>query len=167
MDHNSPRDFPREQTRVFVVHLEHEFVALIESLKELVNSVTSDLLYRRPPSVTIGENLLRSAAAMEQTFGGLTANLWDDPFEWTLPETLSTPELINEYLSEVNDARRRAFKSIVGDRDLSKYISGPSGEPQQLFVLLIETLVKASDYHGRAVATLKMLFGEGSQKGII
>lgn len=159
MDHNSPRDF--------VNHLEHEFARLIENLKQLVNSVTSDLLYRRPPNVTIGENLLRSAAAMEQTFGGLTANLWDDPFEWTLPETLSTPELINEYLSEVNDARRRAFKSIVGDRDLSKYISGPSGEPQQLFVLLIETLIKASDYHGRAVATLKMLFGEGGQKGII
>lgn len=159
MDHNSPRDF--------VNHLEHEFVRLIENLKQLVNSVTPDLLYRRPPNVTIGENLLRSAAAMEQTFGGLTANLWDDPFEWTLPETLSTPELINEYLSEVNDARRRAFKSIVGDRDLSKYISGPSGEPQQLFVLLIETLIKASDYHGRAVATLKMLFDEGGQKGII
>lgn len=159
MDHDSPREF--------VNHLEDEFVRLIENLKQLVSSVTADLLYRRPPNVTIGENLLRSAAALEQAFGGLTANLWDDPFEWTLPETLSTPELINEYLSEVNDARQRAFKSIAGDRDLSKYISGPSGEPQQLFVLLVETLVKATDHHGRAVATLKMLFGEGGQRGII
>ena len=159
MDHNSPR--------VLVAQLEREFATLIENLKQLVNSVTSDLLYRRPPSVTIGENLLRSAAALEQTFGGLTANLWDDPFEWTLPETLSTPELINEYLAEVEDARRRVFRVIVSDRDLTKYVSGPSAEPQQLFVLLLETLVKASDYHGRAVATLKMLFGEGAQKGII
>jgi hypothetical protein len=159
MDQDSPREL--------VDHLEREFTRLIENLKQLVNSVTSDLLYRRPPSVTIGENLLRSAAVLEQTFGGLTANLWDDPFEWTLPETLSTAELINEYLSEVDDARARAFRSISGDRDLTKYISGPSGEPQQLFAVLVETLVKASDYHGRAVATLKMLFGEGDQKGII
>jgi hypothetical protein len=144
MDQDSPREL--------VDHLEREFTRLIENLKQLVNSVTSDLLYRRPPSVT---------------FGGLTANLWDDPFEWTLPETLSTAELINEYLSQVDDARARAFRSISGDRDLTKYISGPSGEPQQLFAVLVETLVKASDYHGRAVATLKMLFGEGDQKGII
>ena len=159
MDHDSPR--------ALVDHLDREFTRLIENLKQLVNSVTSDLLYRRPPSVTIGENLLRSAAALEQTFGGLTANLWDDPFEWTLPETLSTAELINEYLSEVDDARRRAFGAIGHDRELTKYISGPSGEPQQLFAVLVEALVKASDYHGRAVATLKMLFGEGAQKGII
>ncbi len=159
MDQDSPREL--------VDHLEREFTRLIENLKQLVNSVTSDLLYRRPPSVTIGENLLRSAAVLEQTFGGLTANLWDDPFEWTLPETLSSAELINEYLSEVDDARERAFGSIAGDRDLTKYISGPSGEPQHLFALLVNTLVKASDYHGRAVATLKMLFGEGGQKGII
>jgi hypothetical protein len=159
MDHDSPREF--------VSHLEREFIRLIENLRQLVNSVTSDLLYRRPPNVTIGENLLRSAAILEQTFGGLTANLWDDPFEWTLPETLSTPELINEYLSEVEDVQRRTFRSIASDRELTKYISGPSGEPQQLFVLLVETLVKASDYHGRAVATLKMLFGEGGQRGII
>jgi len=159
MEHDSPR--------ALVDHLDREFTRLIENLKQLVNSVTSDLLYRPSPSVTLGENLLRSAAVLEQTFGGLTANLWDDPFEWTLPETLSTAELINEYLSEVDDVRRRAFASIAGDRELIKYISGPSGEPQQLFAVLVETLVKASDYHGRAVATLKMLFGEGDQKGII
>ena len=159
MDQDSPREL--------VDHLEREFTRLIENLKQLVNSVTSDLLYRRPPGVTIGENLLRSAAVLEQTFGGLTANLWDDPFEWTLPETLSSAELINEYLSEVDDARQRAFRSITGDRELTKYISGPSGEPQQLFAVLVDTLVKASDYHGRAVATLKMLFGEGDQKSII
>jgi hypothetical protein len=159
MDQDSPREL--------VDHLEREFTRLIENLKQLVNSVTSDLLYRRPPSVTIGENLLRSAAVLEQTFGGLTANLWDDPFEWTLPETLSSVELINEYLSEVDDARRRAFRTIAGDRDLTKYLLGPAGEPQQLFAVLVETLVKASDYHGRAVATLKMLFGEGAQKSII
>ena len=150
MDHDSPRDL--------VDHLDRAFAGLIDNLRQLANSVTADLLYQRPPAVSLGENLLRSAATLEQAFGGLSANLWDDPFEWTLPETLSTPELINDYLSEVEAARQRAFNSITSDRELTKYISRPSGEPQQLFALLVETLVKASDYHGRAVATLKMLF---------
>lgn len=140
---------------------------MIEDLKRLVTAVNADLLYRHPPAGSIGEQILRSAAVVEQTFGGLTSNLWDDPFEWTLPEALSTPELVTEYLSEVDAARERAFKSIASDRDLTKYISGPSGEPQQLFALLLETLMKASDYHGRAVATVKMLFGDGGQRGII
>lgn len=150
MDHDSPRQL--------LDHLNDEFTRLIASLKQLVNSVTPDVLYRRPPSVTIGENLLRSAAVLEQTFGGLTANLWDDPFEWTLPETLSTAELVNEYLSEVDAARQLAFRSIAGDEDLLRNISGPWDEPRSLFVVLLGTLVQASDYHGRAVATLKMFF---------
>lgn len=150
MDHDSPR--------ALVDQLDRECARLIRDLRQLVNSIAPDLLYRRPPHVSIGENVLRSAAALEQTFGGLTANLWDDPFEWTLPETLSTAELVLGYLSEVDAARQTAFKSIASDRELTKYISGPTGEPQLLFALLVETLVKASDYQGRAVATLKMLF---------
>src|SRR5690349_14314216 len=150
MDHDSPR--------ALMDHLDGEFARLINNLKQLVNSVTPDLLYQRTPGVSIGENLLRSAAALEQTFGGLTANLWDDPFEWTLPETLSSAELISEYLAEVDAARQRAFRSIAADRELTRYISGPSGEPCQLFAVLLETLARASDYHGRAVASLKMLF---------
>ena len=71
---------------------------------------------------------------MEQTCGGLTANLWDDPFEWTLPETLSNADRIIEYLSEVDLARQRAFKSIRDDSALTKYISVPSGEPSSLLV---------------------------------
>ena len=150
MDHDSPRQL--------VDYLDEESARLIDNLRQLVSSITPDLLYRRPPAVTIGENLLRSAAVLEQTFGGLTANLWDDPFEWTLPETLSTAELVNEYLSEVDAARQRAFRSIASDDDLRRRISGPWEEPRALFTVLLETLVKASDYHGRAVATLKMFF---------
>lgn len=127
--------------RDIVNHLDREFAKLIVCLKELAGSVPSDLLYK---------NLLRSAAVMEQTFGGLTANLWDDPFEWTLPETLSNADRIIEYLSEVDHARQRAFSSILDDRALTKYISPPSGEPRLLVSLLLETLVTASDYKGRA-----------------
>jgi hypothetical protein len=157
----------RDSPRAVVEHLDREFTRLIDNLKQLAGSTPADLLYRRPPSVTVGENLLRSAALLEQTFGGLTANLWDDPFEWTLPETLSNNERIAEYLSEVDAARRRAFKVIASDEELTKYISVPSGEPQQLFVVLLETLMKAADYHVRAVATRKMFSGDDAQQGII
>jgi hypothetical protein len=153
--------------REIVNHLDEEFAGLIKGLNDLVRSVPQDLLYRTPPKISIGENVLRSAAAVEQTCGGLTANLWDDPFEWTLPETLSTANLIVEYLSEVDEARQRAFNSILDDSALTRYISVPSREPQQLVSLLLETLVKASDYRGRAVATIKMLSGEGTAGFII
>ena len=126
-------------SREIVQQIDRAFANLIVSLKDLAGSVSPDLL-------------LRSAAVVEQMCGGLTANLWDDPFEWTLPETLSNTARIIEYLSEVDLARQRAFNSIRDDSVLTKYISAPTGE-QELVNLLLETLVKASDYRGRAVAT--------------
>ena len=136
--------------RQIVQHLEQQFAELIKSLKDLVRSVPTEFLYRHPPVVSIGENILRSAAVVEQTCGGLTSNLWDDPFEWTLPETLSNPDLVVEYLSEVDAARQRAFDSIQDDGALTKYISDPSGE-RLLISLLLETIVKASEHKGRAL----------------
>ena len=144
-------------SREIVIQLDLELARIISSLKDLVNSVPQNLLYQRPPAVSIGENILRSAAVIEQVCGGLTANLWDDPFEWTLPETLSNADRIIEYLSEVDLARQRAFSSILDDSALSKYISDPSGEPRLLVSLLLETLVSASDYKGRARGMLKVL----------
>lgn len=126
----------KDTVREIVQHIDEAFAALIVSLKDLAGSV--------PP-----ENLVRSAAAIEQMCGGLTANLWDDPFEWTLPETLSNPDRIIEYLSEVDLARERAFGSI-DDAALTKYIAVPSGESQVLISLLLETLVRASEFRGRA-----------------
>ena len=124
--------------------LDNQFAVLINSLKDLVGKANTD-------------QILRSAAVIEQTFGGLTSNLWDDPFEWTLPETLSTPELVIDHLSEVDALRQTFFSSIDGDAALSKLVSVPSGEPRALVELLLATLVRASDYRGRAVAAVKIL----------
>ena len=123
--------------REIVQHIDAEFASLIKSLKDLARSV--------PP-----EKVLRSAAIIEQMCGGLTANLWDDPVEWTLPETLSNADRVIEYLDEVDVARKRVFDSI-DDAALSKYIAVPSGESQQLISVLLEALVKASDFKGRAL----------------
>ena len=77
----------KETDREIVQHIDKEFASLIRSLKDLARSGSSY------------QHILRSAAAIEQMCGGLTANLWDDPFEWTLPETLSTPAKVIEYLN--------------------------------------------------------------------
>lgn len=126
--------------REIVQQIDQAFAALIVSLKDLACSV--------PP-----QNLVRSAAAIEQLCGGLTANLWDDPFEWTLPETLANPDQVVDYLDEVDLARQRAFSSF-DDAALTKLISVPSGESQLLISLLLETLVKAGELRGRAARQL-------------
>jgi len=153
-------------SREIVSNLDRQFAALLNSLKDLASSVPATLLYRNPPAVSIGENILRSAAAIEQTCGGLTSNLWDDPFEWTLPETLSNGDLIVDYLSEVDRQRQWAFNSIVDDGALTKYVSTPAGE-RLLVDLLLETLLRSSDHRGRAVSTIKILSGEGTPRFII
>ena len=130
----------KDTDREIVQHIDEEFASLIKSLKDLARSVPPDFPF---------QYILRSAAAIEQMCGGLTANLWDDPFEWTLPETLSNADRVVEYLSEVDLARERAFKSM-DDGALTKYVSVPSGESRLLISLLLETLVRASEFRGRA-----------------
>jgi hypothetical protein len=88
------------------------------------------------------EQILRSARIVEQVSGGITANLWDDPFEWTLPETLSTKDKLIAYVDEVRDARARAFQLFKDDADLLKTVMAPAG-PTQLISLLLNALVRA------------------------
>ena len=147
----------------FLPTLDTQFAALHERSSALVRLVPEDKLYWQPgetahafPVFSCGEHLLRSAACVEQAFGGISVNLWDDPFEWTLPETLSTPALVAEYLVEVEATRRRGLASLHSDGDLLKEIAMPSGERQTLFALLCETLVRAAHHQGRAFATFHL-----------
>ena len=143
--------------------LDGQFAQLHARSCALVRSVPEKYLYWQPhktegnfPGRSCGEHILRSAAVVEQTFGGITTNLWDDPFEWTLPETLSTPERVVEYLSEAEAIRQRGFALIRSDEDLLKEIAVPSGEMQMLLTLLTETLVRAAHYQGRAYAIFRL-----------
>src|ERR671920_1503941 len=97
--------------------LDEQFARLHGRSLALARAVPAERLYWQPerrsaarafPVYSCGEHLLRAAAAVEQTFGGITVNLWDDPFEWTLPETLPTPESVIGYLEEAEATRRRA-----------------------------------------------------------
>jgi len=153
--------------RIIVELLDKQFALLLESLRKLTVSTPEHLLYKKTAALSIGENILKSAGSVEQTFGGITANLWDDPFEWTLPENLSTEGRIREYLDEVGTLKKRAFVSFVDDGTLLKVIPMPSGDPCRLLELLITTLLRANDYRGRAAATLKMLSDGDTTRFII
>ncbi|HYO64068.1 MAG TPA: hypothetical protein VER08_10590 [Pyrinomonadaceae bacterium] len=147
----------------FVLGLDERFARLHAGTRALAGAVPADRLYWQPrassglfPVYSCGEHLLRSAAAVEQTFGGITANLWDDPFEWTLPETLPTPERVAEYLAEVEATRRRGFTLFRDDADLLKELAVPSGEMRTLLSLLLDTLARAAHHQGRAFATFRI-----------
>lgn len=106
-----------------------------------------------------GEFILRSAGAVEQTFGGITAKLWDDPFEWTLPEALSTGDLILEYLNEVEATRQKGFAFFQSDEDLRRELPAPE-KLKTIQEILLETLARAENFQGRALAVFQIFSGE-------
>ena len=144
--------------RESIDRLDAQFADLHTRWRELILSLSCELLYAKPKGSadSCGEQILRSAAAVEQSFGGLTANLWDDPFEWTLPETLNAPAKVLEYLDEVEATRRHAFGSFESDDDLSKDIMTPAGRTQ-LLPFLLDTLRRARHHHQRAVTIYELL----------
>jgi|SRR5438034_5420631 len=160
-------DAQTQNARILIDSFEHEFARLHFRSRRMIDFLPIEILYRNSIGTSapsnqnsIGESILRSAAAIEQTFGGITANLWDDPFEWTLPETLATSNQVIEYLAEVEETRRRAFLSFTSDADLQKGIALPSNDIQPLVSIILQTLVRASDYQGRAIAMVKNLSDE-------
>jgi len=135
---------------------DREFARLEHAWRELIQATDDQRLYQidNQQNLSVGEQVLKSARIVEQTFGGITANLWDDPFEWTLPETLSTSPKLLAYLDEVENARRRGFALFQSDQDLLKTIMTPAGSTQ-VMSLLLETLVRAGHYHLNAEERFK------------
>lgn len=154
----------RGAERTFIRSLDDQYARLHARSCALIEIIPAEHLYQQSrtagagalPVYSCGEHLLRSAAAVEQTFGGITANLWDDPFEWTLPEALKTPAHVAVYLKEVEATRQRGFALLITDASLSKEIVLPSGEMQTLCALLLETLADAAHHQGRAFASFRL-----------
>src|SRR5437763_8369159 len=143
-----------------IAWFEREFARLEQAWRELIQATDDDRLYQSDGQHNPGvdEQVLKSARIVEQTFGGITANLWDDPFEWTLPETLTTSQKLLAYLGEVENARRRGFELFQSDEDLLKTIMTPSG-PTQVMSLLLDTLVRAGHHQLKARECLKKIKG--------
>jgi hypothetical protein len=128
--------------------------------------IPDDKLYWKPREipdsvsrVSCGEFILRSAGTIEQTFGGLTTKLWDDPIEWTLPEALPTCGKVLEYLNEVEETRARGFEFFQTDEDLYRELPAPV-ELKPISLLLLEILSRAENFQGRAFAVFQMFSDE-------
>ena len=146
----------------FVDIFDEKFRRIHETSCKLIRELPPEKLFWQPiqkdelfPINSCGEYILRSAGKVEQTFGGITRRLWDDPFEWTLPEQLSTHELILEYLDEVEATRIGGFALFKSDADLSKELPAPL-KIITLFELLLDTISTAENLQGRASAILRL-----------
>ena len=162
--------------REIVESLDREFARFHLRLRSIIESTPAAVIYAGvrddtealvSQSRSVGDSVLRAAATIEQAFGGITSNLWDDPFEWTLPEYLSTPAKILEHLEEVEAVRQRAFSSFTDDSCLLKRVAMPSQETKPLVELLLETLVRAIYFQSQAEVTLKNLSGKSPPGFII
>lgn len=156
------------KSKFFVESLEREFICIHQFSYEIIGKTPEDKLYWQPsnsffPFNSCGECILRSAGAVEQTFGGLTTRLWDDPFEWTLPEALPTKKDILSYLNEVELTREKGFKLFASDEDLKKQIPAPK-KLKPIFAILLETVSRARHFQGRALSIFKLFSDEKIEK---
>jgi hypothetical protein len=148
---------------IILSSIDSQFSALDARNRELLDLLPDDLLFARPRDMpnsmamfSCGEYILRSAAMVEKSFDGIMTRLWDDPFEWTLPEYLSTRSSILRYLDEVHETRVRGFGFFESDSDLTRELPAPS-QIRPLIAILVDTLAKAEHYQGRAFAVFQML----------
>jgi len=148
----------KSQTEIF----DWQFSLLHSRSNELLKLVPDGKLFWRPRQLqqtyqmfSCGEYVLRSAGAVEQTFGGIMTRLWDDPYEWTLPEELSTTALMTEYLAEVEETRRKGFTLFTSDEDLRREMPAPE-KMKTIFEILLETIARAEHFQGRAFAIFQM-----------
>ncbi len=152
--------------RTLIEIFDRKFADVHSRSLHILSMTGDENLYRRPRELpqtfamfTVGEYLLRSAASVEQTFGGITTRLWDDPFEWTLPEKLNTKALVTEYLEEVEQTRQTGLAFLNSDEDLHKQMPAPK-EIKPIFEILLDTLVRAEHYQGRAAAVCQYFSDE-------
>ena len=146
--------------------LSSQFEWLDARSRDLLSKVSDKQLFTRPRDLadsftpfSCGEYILRSAAMVEKTFGGITTRLWDDPFEWTLPEELASNARVVQYLDEVRSTREKGFAFFTSDADLKREMPAPV-KMRTIFEILVDTIAAASHYQGRAFAVFQVLSDE-------
>jgi hypothetical protein len=148
--------------RAVIESLNGQFEKIDLRHRALLNMTAEERLFWSPLPVadsmialSVGGSLLRSAAMVEQVFLGLTRRLWDDPFEWTLPEKLHTCAAIKDYLDEVSRTRIAGIDFLKSDADLASLVPAPE-TLKPIGDVLVEALAKASRHLGTAEAMLKL-----------
>lgn len=146
-----------------ISHFDQRFVLIDSRSRDLLAKLDEELLYQRPRQLansmapfSCGEYILRSAAMVEKTFGGITTRLWDDPFEWTLPEKLNNIARIVDYLDEVEVTRRKGFAFFTSDDDLNREIPSPE-KLRPIAEILLDTIGTAEHFQGRSFAIFQMI----------
>jgi hypothetical protein len=130
---------------------------ILESFDKRFASITkrSLALLGRPtafdPSNSFYYHIARSAAEIEKVFGGITSRLWDDPFEWTLPEYLNTSAAIADYIQTADETRNRGMAFIKDDGQLFHLIQAPT-ELKPIFDVLLEAALRSEFELGAASA---------------
>ena len=149
--------------RTLIESLDLRFTDIDGRQRKLLAEITDDKLFWTPISsvdsmilLSVGGAVLRSAAMVEQVFLGITRRLWDDPFEWTLPEKLSNISAITEYLDEVASTRSSGLAFLTSDADLSRQLPAPE-KLMPIFEALVESIAKAENYLGRGEAIRRLI----------
>jgi len=138
------------------------FARLDADARKLLSLCPDELLFESitdrngEHAASFGECVIRSAAEVEQTFDGITTRLWDDPFEWTLPEKLSDKALITQYFDEVAATRVKGFGYFTDDSDLGRKIPAPD-EFRSIGELLLRTISRSESQLGRAELLFRIL----------
>ena len=147
--------------RTLVEEMESEFADVEARLRSLLETTPEEVLFAKPlhdektlVELSVGGCIIRAAAMIEQVFLGITRRLWDDPFEWTLPEKLSSRNAILEYIAEVSETRAKGMAFLTSDSDLSRRLPAPE-ELRSIFAALTEALLRAENLLGKAEVILK------------
>lgn len=145
---------------------DRSFLKLDALSRELLAKAADEMLFTKPREIagsmamfSCGEYVLRSAAMVEKTFGGITTRLWDDPFEWTLPEKLNDHKSILQYLDEVEATRVKGFSFFTSDVDLMREIPAPE-KLTPIIDIFLDTIAKAAHFQGRAFTVFQMMSDE-------
>jgi len=146
--------------RTLIEEFEIEFEAAETRLRALLEKTPEELLFAKPfhdektlVELSVGGCIIRAAAMIEQVFLGITRRLWDDPFEWTLPEKLSSRDAILGYIEEVTETRTKGMTFLGSDTDLSRRLPAPE-ELHSIFAVLVEALLRAESLCGKAEVIL-------------
>ncbi|PYS88114.1 MAG: hypothetical protein DMF62_10640 [Acidobacteria bacterium] len=153
----------KNSQRTLVLLIGADYIRLHNASTAILTDIGDELLYFEPTRskgslmpFSVGTLITRSAAVVEQMVGGITTKLWDDPFEWTLPERMPTTTDVIAYLNEVEASRVAGFTFLRSDDDLYKKIPSPV-EIRTLFEILLQTLIVAQRLYGNAESLLRLV----------